>query len=164
MCRNGARFQTGKRIMKPRAERVSFRHEPPRPIPTLLRTRDNSEGRFRLEPALGVWSKTTLKSLLVPGGILLPGVAVLLYSGWLTLLLPSLSFLYYCALVGGMLLAWRFHSEPHLYLRWWCCFWRKRRLPLFGGGHISPGTPRVDRRAGRRHPGASGFCSHRADA
>jgi len=32
-------------------------------------------------------------------------------SGWLTLALPALSFLYYCAVGGGMLLAWRFHSS-----------------------------------------------------
>src|SRR5216683_85414 len=58
-----------------------------------------------------MWSKTTLKSLAVPGGILLLAVALLVYSGWLTLALPALSFLYYCALIGGMLLAWRFHSS-----------------------------------------------------
>ena len=58
-----------------------------------------------------VWSKKTLKSLLVPGGVLLLGVMLLVYSGWLTLALPALSFLYYCALAGGMLLAWRFHSS-----------------------------------------------------
>ena len=87
-----------------------------------------------------VWSKTTLKSLLVPGGILLPGVAILLYSGWLTLSLPSLSFLYYCALMGGLLLAWRFHSSRIL-----CAlivlFLAQEAIPLFGGGHVSPGTP-----------------------
>ena len=58
-----------------------------------------------------LWNKATLKSLFVPGGILLLGVAALVYSGWLTLALPALSFLYYCALIGGMLLAWRFHSS-----------------------------------------------------
>ena len=58
-----------------------------------------------------LWSKATLKSILLPGGVLLLGVAVLVYSGWLTLALPALSFLYYCALIGGMLLAWRFHSS-----------------------------------------------------
>ena len=58
-----------------------------------------------------LWSKATLKFLLLPGGILLLGVAALVYSGWLTLALPALSFLYYCALIGGMLLAWRFHSS-----------------------------------------------------
>ncbi len=60
---------------------------------------------------LQVWSRTTLKSLAVPGGILLAGVTVLVCFGWLTLALPALSFLYYCALIGGMLLAWRFHSS-----------------------------------------------------
>jgi GGDEF domain-containing protein len=82
----------------------------------------------------------TLKSLLVPGGILLPGVAILLYSGGLTLSLPSLSFLYYCALMGGMLLAWRFHSSRIL-----CAlivlFLAQEAISLFGGGHVTPGTP-----------------------
>lgn len=53
----------------------------------------------------------TVKSLLVPGGVLLLCVALLGYSGWVTLALPALSFLYYCAIGGGMLLAWRFHSS-----------------------------------------------------
>ena len=39
------------------------------------------------------------------------GVAALAHSGWLTLALPAISFLYYCAVFGGMLLAWRFHSS-----------------------------------------------------
>jgi len=52
-----------------------------------------------------------VKSLLVPGGILLFMVALLGYSGWVSLALPALSFLYYCAIGGGMLLAWRFHSS-----------------------------------------------------
>jgi diguanylate cyclase (GGDEF)-like protein len=60
---------------------------------------------------LRLWSRTTLKSLVVPGGVLLLAVAVLTHSGWLTLAPPALSFLYYCALIGGMLLAWRFHSS-----------------------------------------------------
>lgn len=58
-----------------------------------------------------LWNKATLKSLLVPGGLVLLGVALLAYSGWLTLTLPALSFLYYCGLIGGILLAWRFHSS-----------------------------------------------------
>jgi diguanylate cyclase (GGDEF)-like protein len=60
---------------------------------------------------LRVLSAGTLKSLFVPGGIWLLGVVLLVYSGWLTLALPVLSFLYYCAIAGGMLLAWRFHSS-----------------------------------------------------
>jgi diguanylate cyclase (GGDEF)-like protein len=42
---------------------------------------------------------------------LLLAVVALANSGWFTLALPALNFLYYCALVGGMLLAWRFHSS-----------------------------------------------------
>lgn len=52
-----------------------------------------------------------MKSLTIPGGILLLVVALGAHSGWLSLTLPALSFLYYCALVGGVLLAWRFHSS-----------------------------------------------------
>lgn len=87
-----------------------------------------------------VWSKTTLKSLLIPGGILLLAVAVLVYSGWLTLALPSLSFLYYCALIGGMLLAWRFHSS-RIFFALVVLFLAQEALAAFGGGHVSPGTP-----------------------
>jgi diguanylate cyclase (GGDEF)-like protein len=61
------------------------------------------------------WARTTfgtiLKSFLVPGGILLFVVVILAHSGWPTLALPSLSFLRYCAFIGGILLAWRFHSS-----------------------------------------------------
>ncbi|HTS36799.1 MAG TPA: GGDEF domain-containing protein [Candidatus Solibacter sp.] len=53
----------------------------------------------------------TLQSLLVPGGILLLGAAILAHSGWLTVTPPALSFLYFSAVSGGMLLAWRFHSS-----------------------------------------------------
>jgi GGDEF domain-containing protein len=66
---------------------------------------------LRLEQALRVWSRKTIKSLLAPGGVLLFGVMLLVYFGWMTLALPAISFLYYCALAGGMLLAWRFHSS-----------------------------------------------------
>ena len=48
---------------------------------------------------------------MVPGGVVTLGVVALIYSGWLTLALPAINFLYYCALLGGMLLAWRFHSS-----------------------------------------------------
>jgi len=88
---------------------------------------------------LRVWSKTTLKSLLLPGGVLLLGVAVLVYSGWLTLALPALSFLAYCALGGGMLLAWRFHSSRSFFALL-VLFLAQESIALFGAGHMSPGT------------------------
>lgn len=86
-----------------------------------------------------MWSKTTLKSLVLPGGILLFGVALLLYSGWLTLPPPALSFLYYCALVGGMLLAWRFHSS-RTFFALVVLFLAQEAIALFGAGHAAPGS------------------------
>ena len=57
------------------------------------------------------WSRTAFGSLLIPGGILLLIAIVLANTNWLTLPLPALSFLYYSTLIGGILLAWRFHSS-----------------------------------------------------
>jgi GGDEF domain-containing protein len=78
--------------------------------------------------------------LALPGGLLLFAVAALVYSGWLTLALPALSFLYYCALIGGMLLAWRFHSS-RTFFALLVLFLAESAVALFGGGHVSPGTP-----------------------
>jgi len=89
---------------------------------------------------LRIWSRTALKSLIVPGGILLLGVISLVYSGWLTLALPALTFLYYSALIGGMLLAWRFHSSRSFFALS-VLFLAQQAISLFGGGHASPGTP-----------------------
>jgi len=87
-----------------------------------------------------MWSKTTLKSLFLPGGILLFGVALFLYSGWLTLPPPALSFLYYCALMGGTLLAWRFHSS-RTFFALVVLFLAEQAIAIFGDGHPAPGNP-----------------------
>jgi len=60
---------------------------------------------------LRVLSAETLKSLFLPGGLWLFATALLVHFGWPSLTFPALSFLYYCAMAGGMLLAWRFHSS-----------------------------------------------------
>jgi diguanylate cyclase (GGDEF)-like protein len=60
---------------------------------------------------LDIWNKTAWKSLFVPGGMLLFVVVIVLKSGWVTLTLPVLTFLYYGGLLVGLLLAWRFHSS-----------------------------------------------------
>jgi diguanylate cyclase (GGDEF)-like protein len=87
---------------------------------------------------LRVWIKTTMKSLLVPGGVLIVGVALLISTGWLTLTLPAISFLYYCALIGGMLLAWRFHSS-RIFFALVVLFLAQEAIAL-GGGRVAPGT------------------------
>lgn len=60
------------------------------------------------------------------------GVALLGYSGWLTLAVPALSFLYYCAIGGGMLLAWRFHSS-RIFLSVLVLFLAQQAVGLFAG-------------------------------
>jgi diguanylate cyclase (GGDEF)-like protein len=60
------------------------------------------------------WNSTILKSLLVPGAVVFLAALTLAYTGWLTLPLPALKFLYYSAMLGAMLLAWRFHSSRTL--------------------------------------------------
>lgn len=87
-----------------------------------------------------MWSGASLKTLLVPGGILLAAVAVLAHSGWLTLAPQALSFLYYCALAGGMLLAWRFHSSRILFALL-VLFLAQQATAEFGSAHAAPGTP-----------------------
>jgi diguanylate cyclase (GGDEF)-like protein len=64
---------------------------------------------------LPFWSKKTLRSFLFPGAPVLLAATILANSHWLTLPLPALTFLFYCALLGGMLLAWRFHSSRAFY-------------------------------------------------
>jgi GGDEF domain-containing protein len=83
------------------------------------------------------WNKPTLKSLFVPGGVLFFLVLGLVCSGWLTLALPALSFLYYCALVGGMLLAWRFHSS-RIFLSLCVLFTAQAGISLLGAGQTAP--------------------------
>jgi diguanylate cyclase (GGDEF)-like protein len=87
-----------------------------------------------------VWNRTTFKSLVVPGGVLLLSVAVLTQTGWLTLAPSALSFLYYCGLIGGMLLAWRFHSS-RIFLALLVLFLGQQAIASYGVGHAAPGPP-----------------------
>ena len=110
--------------------------EPERPIPTRWQRRDNFRRIFLAgaQNALHVWTKSIVKSLLLPGGVLLFCAAALLHSGLLTLALPALSFLYYSALIGGMLLAWRFHSS-RVFFALLVVFLAQQGIVLFAGGH-----------------------------
>jgi GGDEF domain-containing protein len=88
-----------------------------------------------------VFSKTTLKSLL-PGGVLLLAVATLLETGWLTLALPTLTFLYFASLVIGLLLAWRFHSS-RVFFALIVLLLGQQAIAIFSAGHsasIGPGS------------------------
>ncbi len=60
---------------------------------------------------MNLWSKGTLKSLVLPGGILLLAAAVLLEGGFLSIPAAAVDFYYYAVFGAGILLAWRFHSS-----------------------------------------------------
>jgi diguanylate cyclase (GGDEF)-like protein len=64
---------------------------------------------------LPAWNRATAKALFVPGCLFLAVAALLAHSGLLTLAAPAMSFLYYASVLGGMLLAWRFHSSRVFY-------------------------------------------------
>jgi GGDEF domain-containing protein len=87
------------------------------------------------ESSLHLLSKSTLRSLLVPGGALLLGIMLLASLGWVTLAPPALSFLYYCAIGGGMLLAWRFHSS-RIFLSLCVLLLAEAAIALWGGGQL----------------------------
>lgn len=82
---------------------------------------------------------TRIYSFFVPGGVFLLGAAFIAHSGWFRLAPPSLTFVYYCALLGGMLLAWRFHS-----IRIFCAltvmFLAKLGISFSGVAHVHSGT------------------------
>src|ERR1700733_3931411 len=81
-----------------------------------------------------------LKSLVLPGGALLVLVSVVTHSGWVTLAFPALNFLYYCAVIGGMLLSWRFHTS-RTFLALVVLFLAGQAVAVSSTGHIGLGTP-----------------------
>ena len=93
---------------------------------------------------MDIWSKSTLKSLLVPGGVLLLLAAILLSTGRVTIPASVVQFSYYAVFGTGVLLAWRFHSSrvffalitlllAHLAVE----FFAAGRISSSGPGHIA---------------------------
>ena len=81
-----------------------------------------------------------MKALLVPGGILVLAAAILAHTGWLTLALPAVTFLYFCATIGGTLLAWRFHSSRTA-LALLVLFLAGQALAVSGASHAAIASP-----------------------
>jgi diguanylate cyclase (GGDEF)-like protein len=84
------------------------------------------------------WRSETWKNLLWPGGVLLLAAAIS-QAGWMTLPSQSLTFLYYCALCGGMLLAWRFHSSRTAFALL-VLFAAQQTTALVRGPRLTPGS------------------------
>jgi GGDEF domain-containing protein len=55
--------------------------------------------------------KRVLKSLVMPGGLLLGVAALFFQTGLMKIPAPVLEFYYYAAFASGLLLAWRFHTS-----------------------------------------------------
>jgi diguanylate cyclase (GGDEF)-like protein len=88
---------------------------------------------------LGVLSKTAVKSLLLPGGLLL-AVAAILHTGLLTLTAPGLLFLFYAAVTAGLLLAWRFHSS-RVFFALLILLLAQEAIAFFSAGHTPLAGP-----------------------
>ncbi len=82
-----------------------------------------------------IWSKGTLRSFFVPGGALLVAAVVIRSFGWPSLTPPAISFVSYCALLGGMLLAWRFHSR-RIFFALCVLLLSEQAIQTFGRGHL----------------------------
>jgi diguanylate cyclase (GGDEF)-like protein len=72
-------------------------------------------GEERIFSTVGIWQKKTLRSLLVPGGLLLLASAALLRGGFIPISGPAVDFSYYTICSGAVLVAWRFHSSRNLF-------------------------------------------------
>src|SRR5215472_7834749 len=86
------------------------------------------------------WSVKTLKSLFVPGGVILLAAAAVLKTGWIPLPLSGVKFFYDAVFIACLLLAWRFHSTRILF----CVIMlllAHHALEFFGQGRIVVSGP-----------------------
>lgn len=84
--------------------------------------------------ALHAWSQGTLKSLILPGGVLLLVAVGLLQDGFLSLSAAAVQFYYFAAFAGGILLAWRFEASRIL-MALVTLLLADRALGFFAAGH-----------------------------
>jgi diguanylate cyclase (GGDEF)-like protein len=88
-------------------------------------------------------SKGTLKSLFVPGSMLLLTAVVLLSGGFLSISAAAVDFYYYGVFAAGILLAWRFHSSRVLFALIMLLL-AHRALEFFSAGRtVSVGSGRI---------------------
>ncbi len=91
---------------------------------------------------MDLWSPKALKSLLVPGGILLIAAAVVLHGAFRPVPPAAISLFYGAVFAAGLLLAWRFHSSRTFFVVLTLLL-AQRALEFFSGGHVSSPTGRI---------------------
>jgi diguanylate cyclase (GGDEF)-like protein len=92
---------------------------------------------------LDLGTKATLKSLFVPGGMLLFAAVALLQGGVLPISAAAVDFYYYAVFAAGILLAWRFHSS-RVFFALIILLLTHRAIEFFSAGRaVSPGPGRI---------------------
>jgi diguanylate cyclase (GGDEF)-like protein len=89
---------------------------------------------------LNLWSRTALKPVLIPGGILLVFSALLLQGGLFSISQAAISFYYGAVFIVGVLLAWRFHSG-RVFFTLASLLLAHRSVEFFSDGQIASSGP-----------------------
>ena len=89
---------------------------------------------------MNLWSPKTLKSLVLPGGILLLAASVVLRGAFGAIPSAAIQFYFYSVFAAGILLAWRFHSSRILFPLL-TLFLAQRALEFFSSGRIASAGP-----------------------
>ncbi len=89
---------------------------------------------------MDLWSPRTLKSLILPGGILLLAASVVFRGAFGPIPAAAINFYYYAAFAAGLLLAWRFHSSRLLFA-FLTLLLAHRALEFFSDGRTTAAGP-----------------------
>lgn len=85
---------------------------------------------------MDLWSLRTLKSLILPGGVLLLAAAVVFQGAFGPIPAAAINFYYYAVFGAGLLLAWRFHSSRLLFV-FLTLLLAHRAVEFFSGGRVA---------------------------
>ena len=86
------------------------------------------------------WNPKALKSLILPGGLLLLAASVVLRGAFGPIPAAAVDFYYYAVFAAGILLAWRFHSSRILFALL-TLFLAQRALEFFSAGRMTSAGP-----------------------
>lgn len=89
---------------------------------------------------MDLWSLKALKSLILPGGIILFVAGIVFQGTFGPVPSAAISFYYYAVFAAGLLLAWRFHSSRHLFA-FLTLLLAHRAVEFFSAGQLSFSGP-----------------------